>query len=578
MIEKLKAWLDGLGWWKYVIAAATIYAATVSAVAVALHSITKNFGWHINLSVFKLLGIAAAMDILIALCLYDKYGNVFTGGDQESITHGSAEFMRPAEIAKTYTVAKPQEGHGIPVGYKQGTKDVVHIDPGIYSNENILIVGESGRGKTRGLMIPAILECSRHGDSMVITDPKGELYANLAATLHMQGYKVYRLIFNLQDMRFGNRFNPLDKAFGDGSGIYLREQVDMLYSASSIDKSDPFWNSTSKNLLMAIIGYLQATISKPSYGDVLDFVQDYSLEDIRYLFNNLPNEKRFYQARCNWNLVSSADDKVLSSIKIQMSTALSMFTEDSVRAITACSDFSPDIVAREKAAIFVITDSGSSTYDALTSMLLGSCFREVIRYQDNVIANGGTPRKVRFMLDELANIAKIQDIEMKLNTCRSRLVSVIAACQTIGQLKHIASDPQRYEELIGAFSYSIVLGSSDLETMNYFSSMAGESTVTDTAHDSSGAVRYTYTSRELIKPEEIRRIPRNELILFHSGAQPLRLTKLNFNDFVAGRLMKMDYRRRPPHSIGNDGNAPTSPNRPHKPTDSDDDTFSKPRF
>ena len=578
MIEKLKAWLDGLGWWKYVIAAVVIYGVTVGVLAAAAHSFLELIGHRINLSIFTMLKAAAVVDLLIVAAIYMDNEDLFFQGKADPTTHGSAEFMRSAEIARTYTVAKPQKGHGIPVGYKQGTKDVVHIDPGIYSNENILIVGESGRGKTRGLMIPAILECSRHGDSMVITDPKGELYANLAATLHMQGYKVYRLIFNLQDMRFGNRFNPLEKAFGDGSGIYLREQVDMLYSASSIDKSDPFWNSTSKNLLMAIIGYLQATISKPSYGDVLDFVQDYSLEDIRYLFNNLPNEKRFYQARCNWNLVSSADDKVLSSIKIQMSTALSMFTEDSVRAITACSDFSPDIVAREKAAIFVITDSGSSTYDALTSMFLGSCFREVIRYQDNVIADGGTPRKVRFMLDELANIAKIQDIEMKLNTCRSRLVSVVAACQTIGQLKHIASDPQRYEELIGAFSYSAVLGSSDLETMNYFSSMAGESTVVDTAHDGSGAVRYTYTSRELIKPEEIRRIPRNELILFHSGAQPLRLTKLNFNDFVAGRLLKMDYRRRPPHSIHSDGNAPISLNRPHKPTDNDTDTFSKPRF
>lgn len=578
MIEKLKAWMESLGWWKYIIAAVVIYSVTVVTFAAAARSFFELIGHRVNLSMFTVLKVAAVVDLFIAIAICMGNEDLLLHGKANATTHGSAEYMRPAEINSTYTVAKPQKGHGIPVGYKQGTKDVVHIDPGIYNNENILIVGESGRGKTRGLMIPAILECGRHGESMVITDPKGELYTNLSATLHMYGYEVYPLIFKSKDMLHGNCFNPLEEAFGGDTGTHLAEQVDMLYAVSGISKSDPFWTNTSKILLMAIIEYLRAIISKPSYGDVVDFIQNHSLEDIRYIFNNLPNDKRLYQARCNWNLVSSADDKVLSGIRTQMSAALSIFTADNVRAVTACSDFSTDIVAREKAAIFVITDSGSSTYDALTSMFLSTCFREVIRYQDNVIADGGKPRKIRFLLDELANIAKIQDIEMKLNTCRSRLVSVIAACQTIGQLKHIASDPQRYEELIGAFSYSIVLGSSDITTMQHFSTMAGESTVTDTAHDSSGAVRYTYTSRELIKPEEIRRIPRNELILFHSGAQPLHLTKLNFNDFVVDRLLKMDYRRRPPHSIHSDGNAPISLNRPHKPTDNDTDTFSKPRF
>lgn len=365
-------------------------------------------------------------------------------------------------------------------------------------------------------------------------------------------------------MQHSIRFNPLHHI---RDGVDIREQVDMLFAAAGVTSGGEFWVRLAKQLLMTLIEYVRSVFAEPTYGDVYDFLVQYGVEDMRSMFSGLPES---HPARSYWGPISGSDDKILASAITELGTVLSIFAQHEVKTLTACSDISPDVPGKEKAAIFIICDSENSTYDILTTMFLSTCFREVIRHQDDVIADGGELRRVRFILDELANIAGIKDIERKLNTCRSRKVSAIAACQTMSQIRSIVGDPIKESDLIGAFGYFITLGSSDLETMRYFSEMAGESTVVDTAHESSGAVRYTYTSRKLITPDEIRRIPQDQLILFRSGFQPIRLKKLNYKDFITDELSRTDYRCRAKHPLitgGWDANGKEAPDgfSKHKP-------------
>lgn len=543
MIEKLRAWLDSLGWWKYVIAAVVIYGVTVGVIAAAAHGIMELVGRHENLSMLALLKAAVVADLIIAIVLYIGNETLFIRGKANPTTHGSADYIGPVDLKKAYTAAKPKVGPGMPVGYKPGSNKVIYIDPDPFGNSNILIFGETGKGKTRSLIMPAILEFCRHGDSMVITDPKGELYASFAATLSTNGYSVYPIILKRDGMQHSTRFNPLHHI---RDGVDIREQVDMLFAAAGVSAQGEFWVRLAKQLLMTLIEYVRSVFTEPTYGDVYDFLVQYGAEDMRSMFSGLPEN---HPARSYWGPISGSDDKILTSAIAELGTVLSIFAQPEVKTLTACSDISPDVPAKEKAAIFIICDNENSTYDILTTMFLSTCFREVIRHQDDVIADGGELRRVRFILDELANIAGIKDIERKLNTCRSRKVSAIAACQTMSQIKSIVGDPIKESDLIGAFGYFITLGSSDLVTMRYFSDMAGESTVVDTAHESSGAVRYTYTSRKLITPDEIRRIPQDQLIVFRSGFQPIRLKKLNYKDFVTGELSRTDYRCRAKHPL-----------------------------
>lgn len=563
-MEKVKAWLDSLGGWKYVIAAVVIYGVTVGALAAAAYMIMEFFGHQVNVGIISLLKAAVVTDLIIAIALYMGNENLFIRGETASTTHGSADFMGPVDLKKAYTVSKPKVGPGMPVGYKPGSNKAIYIDPDPYGNSNVLIVGETGKGKTRSLIMPAILEFCRHGDSMVITDPKGELYANFAATLSTNGYSVYPIILKRDGMQHSTRFNPLHHI---RDGVDIREQVDMLFASAGVTSGGEFWVRLAKQLLMTLIEYVCSVFTEPTYGDVYDLLVQYGVEDIRAMFSGLPES---HPARSYWGPISGSDDKVLASAITELGTVLSIFAQHEVKTLTACSDIGPDVPAKEKAAVFIICDSENSTYDILTTMFLSTCFREVIRHQDDVIAEGSELRRVRFILDELANIAGIGDIERKLNTCRSRKVSAIAACQTISQITSIVGDPIKESDLIGAFGYFITLGSSDLVTMRYFSDMAGESTVVDTAHESSGAVRYTYTSRKLITPDEIRRIPQDQLILFRSGFQPIRLNKLKYQDFVTGELSRTDYRCRAKHPLitgGWDTNGKEAPDgfSKHKP-------------
>lgn len=542
-MEKVKAWLDSLGGWKYVIAAVVIFGVTVAALAAVAHSIMELVGHRVNLSMLTLLKAAVVADLIIAVAIYVGNENLFIHGKTASTTHGSADFMGPVDLNKAYTVAKPKVGPGMPVGYKPGSNKVIYIDPDPFGNSNILIVGETGKGKTRSIIMPAILEFCRHGDSTVITDPKGELYASFAATLSTNGYTVYPIILKRDGMQHSIRFNPLHHI---RDGVDIREQVDLLFAAAGITAGGEFWVRLAKQLLMTLIEYVRTVFTEPTYGDVYDFLVQYGAEDMRSMFSGLSEN---HPARSYWGPISGSDDKILTSAITELGTILSIFAQPEVKTLTACSDISPDVPAKEKAAVFILCDSENSTYDILTTMYLSTCIREVIRHQDDVIAEVGELRRVRFILDEIANIAGIRDIERKLNTCRSRKVSAIAACQTTSQIKTIVDDPIKESDLIGAFGYFIILGSSDLETMRYFSEMAGESTVVDTAHESSGAVRYTYTSRKLITPDEIRRIPQDQLILFRSGFQPIRLKKLKYQDFVTGELSRNDYRCRAKHPL-----------------------------
>lgn len=542
-MEKVKAWLDSLGGWKYVIAAVVIYGVTVGALAAAAYMIMEFFGHQVNVGIISLLKAAVVTDLIIAIALYMGNENLFIRGETASTTHGSADFMGPVDLKKAYTVSKPKVGPGMPVGYKPGSNKVIYIDPDPFGNSNILIVGETGKGKTRSIIMPAILEFCRHGDSMVITDPKGELYASFAATLSTNGYTVYPIILKRDGMQHSIRFNPLHHI---RDGVDIREQVDLLFAAAGITAGGEFWVRLAKQLLMTLIEYVRSVFTEPTYGDVYDFLVQYGVDDMRAMFSGLPEN---HPARSYWGPISGSDDKILASAITELGTVLSIFAQPEVKTLTACSDISLGIPAMEKAAIFIICDSENGTYDSLTTMFLSSCFRDVIRHQDDVIAEVGELRRVRFILDEIANIAGIRDIERKLNTCRSRKVSTIAACQTMSQIKSIVGDPIKESDLIGAFGYFITLGNSDLETMHYFSDMAGESTVVDTAHDSSGAVRYSYTSRKLITPDEIRRIPQDQLIVFRSGFQPIRLNKLNYKDFVISELPRTDYRCRAKHPL-----------------------------
>lgn len=541
MFERIRDLLDGLGWKKYLIVGAALYAVLAVAVHVCLVRILGRSDPWVAMG----FGFIAFLAVIICIFLYKSY--IF---EDEISVYGSARFMNRTEAHREFVVHKPTKVKGIPFGglpTGKGYKDVVCMKAGLRENENVLIVGESGKGKTRSLILPAILQCGKAGDSMVITDPKGELYKMTSARLSAEGYKIYPLVLKKGEMKYGLRYNPL----GDLEQTGAKEQANIIFACSGMDeKGTDFWVRIAKHLLEALIKLVAGMYKEPTYGDIYGILTHYQLADIRSMFVGLPSGHPALQA---WNMLASCDDKLLSSTIIELGTIISPFAEEEVNSLTAASDIDAAVPAAEKCAVFIICDTQSSAYDFLTTLFLKSCIKKVLAYQGTALDEGKEVRTVRFILDELANISHVLDIERTLNVMRAYKVSAIAACQSIGQLRTIAGDKNKAEILRSAFAYTVALGSSDMETMEHFANESGISTVVSASYDDNGAVKHSYAPRKLVTPDEVMRLPKDELLLFKSGTYPLRLKKLNFTDFVTEKLTEQSHTRRAAHPEASSG-------------------------
>ena len=94
-------------------------------------------------------------------------------------------------------------------------------------NNNDLIIGPSGAGKTRGYVKPNIMQCN---ESMVIADTKGSLREEFEPLLLRHGYRVIGLDFT--DTLGSDGYNPLDYIrYDTRRGKFLEQDIQSLCAA-----------------------------------------------------------------------------------------------------------------------------------------------------------------------------------------------------------------------------------------------------------------------------------------------------------------------------------------------------------
>lgn len=321
------------------------------------------------------------------------------------------------------------------------------------------VIGESGCGKTRRVIYPTIRLMSKTGESMVMSDPKGELYRTTSEYLRNKGYDVKAI--NFREPLTGDRYNPLediDILYHSGSETDREESLlrlkDMLkgMTESVHSEKDTYWENGAlaflRGVAMMIMEYCGkgnltfgniSRISREMFKLKLEMINtrtDVSIKKkwglLSDFMDSIPESSPIKEAISTVYLLDSRT--TLSCFQSVVSTMLAPFTEQSaiIDAMSG-SDIKLEQLGQKPTALYIILpDDSESLYDIAT-LYISQIYSSLISLADGE-KDGRLPNKVNFLLDEFANFTKISDMASMLTASRSRGIRFTIVCQSMEQL------------------------------------------------------------------------------------------------------------------------------------------------
>ena len=395
-------------------------------------------------------------------------------------------------------------------------------------NKNILVIGGSGSGKTRFFCKPSLLQAH---SSYVCTDPKGTLLPEIGTFLERKKYRIKCL--NLINFRKSMRYNPL---------AYIRSEKDILKLVNALimntkgegeKSSEDFWVKAERLYYSALIGYIwyEATEEEKNFITLLDLINaSEAREDdetyqspVDLLFSQLEEREPDHFAVKQYRKFKMAAGKTAKSILISCGARLAPFDIQEVRDVTAYDELQLDTLGDKKTALFLIMSDTDATFNFLISMIYTQLFNLLCEKADDVYG-GRLPVHVRCLIDEMANIGQIPNLEKLVATIRSREISACLVLQAQSQLKAIYKD--NADTIIGNMDSRIFLGGSEPTTLKELNQALGKETI-DTYNTSntrgnspSYGLNYQKLGKDLASVDELAVLDGSKCILQLRGVRP----------------------------------------------------------
>ena len=487
----------------------------------AFSAATKNpFSLHWTPYTMKFIGIFLLLYGGAILFYYTEQKNTRPGEE-----HGSASWGSVRELDKKYRD-------------KDAGKNVIltqHLQMsmnGKLHRRNLLqiIVGGSGSGKTRFLAKPNLMLANA---SFIVTDPKGEMLRAVGNLFLEEGY-VLR-VFDLIDPSKSDCYNPFCYIRKDADVFKLIDNFIKNTTPKGTKANDPFWEKSETALDAALMLYLlhEAPVEDQNMETILYMIENGGAkeEDDDYqspldlLFEALEEEQPNHIAVRQYHIFKQAAGKTAKSILVSAAVRLASFTLPEIQRITASDDMELGKLGERKQAIFcIIPDSNDASLNFLVGMLYTQAFQELY-YQADKVHQGALPIPVRLMFDEFANVALPDGYARLQATMRSRNIMSTIILQNISQLKALFKDD--WEGIIGNADSFIYLGGNEQSTHKYISELLGKETIdTKTSSQSKGrngsfSQNFQQTGRELMTPDEVRRLDNKDAIVLIRGEKPV---------------------------------------------------------
>ena len=461
--------------------------------------------------------------ILICLAAYGMAVLLYRtnqGRTRDGEEHGSAAWATPASVNAQFA-----QKDSIPL--------TQHVRLGLDTHKhrrslNVLVIGGSGAAKTRSFVLPNILTANTN---YVITDPKSEVLLATGGYLKEQGYDVR--VLNLVNLEQSDGYNPFR---------YLRDEKDVLKLVNNLiqsttpkgsHESDPFWTKAETALLQAII--LMLFQEAPEYEQnfsmvmrVLEYAEvreedEGHVSPLDLLFESIERRKPDSVAVRQYKVFKLAAGKTAKSILVSTAVRLAPFNLPQIQAMTDHDDMDLYTLGEKKVALYAVIPDNDNTFNFLVSLLYAQAF-QALYYSADQIHHGPLPRHVRFVLDEFAAMP-LPGFTRELATMRSRSISASVIIQNMAQIKELYKDS--WETIPGNCDTILYLGGNESSTHKYVSEMLGKATIDTKTHgqtkgkSGSYSTNFQMSGRELLTPDEVRKLDNRYALLFIRGASPV---------------------------------------------------------
>ena len=497
--------------------------------------------------------------ILICLAAYGMAVLLYRtnqGRTRDGEEHGSAVWATPASVNAQFA-----QKDSIPL--------TQHVRLGLDTHKhrrslNVLVIGGSGAAKTRSFVLPNILTANTN---YVITDPKSEVLLATGGYLKEQGYDVR--VLNLVNLEQSDGYNPFR---------YLRDEKDVLKLVNNLiqsttpkgsHESDPFWTKAETALLQAII--LMLFQEAPEYEQnfsmvmrVLEYAEvreedEGHVSPLDLLFESIERRKPDSVAVRQYKVFKLAAGKTAKSILVSTAVRLAPFNLPQIQALTEHDDMDLYTLGEKKVALYAVIPDNDNTFNFLVSLLYAQAF-QALYYSADQIHHGPLPRHVRFVLDEFAAMP-LPGFTRELATMRSRSISASVIIQNMAQIKELYKDS--WETIPGNCDTILYLGGNESSTHKYVSEMLGKATIDTKTHgqtkgkSGSYSTNFQMSGRELLTPDEVRKLDNRYALLFIRGASPVMDEKYDLmhhpaisHSSLGGAAPYIHHGTKPPIYIG----------------------------
>lgn len=436
-------------------------------------------------------------------------------------------------------------------------------------NNNILVIGGSGTGKTYRFVKPMIMQQS---SSFIITDPKGEVARDTLMFLKQSGYvvKVFNLL-NEGEMMKSSHFNPFR---------YIQSEVDVLKLITNLISNttpkgaqamDPFWEKSEGMLLQALFYYVwlegvpeglsecKTVTGEDDRNAIMERIHDADIkkvhnvravmellkfaefkEDSRgnkmdstldVIMRDLEKQSPNHKAVLNYNKVMRGAADTVRSIIISANSRLAPVQSEAVLQLLDDDEMDIPLIGTRKTAIYCVIPDNDKTYNFLVGILYSMMFQQLY-YEADFVHGGRLPVHVTFLLDEFCNVALPDDYLSLLSTMRGREISSVIIIQDLSQIKSLFKEGQ-HEQIQANCDVTVYLGGNGPSTQKELSELMGKATIDKKTsgetlgRQGSSSRNYDVLGRELMFPDELRKMDGKKCILFIRGFDPVLDDKID---------------------------------------------------